>query len=122
MFGDYHNDIKSKGLEAEFKYLDDSPDFFWIPPGYESALTYDSVKSILLSNSKIIHSIAFSWDTLQVFPLTSTIANYSGIVNGVMIDSSASKSEFKILESGTLIKRNDGWKLLSGQSRNLLKL
>ena len=119
MFDHYHSDIKTDGLKAEFKYLDKSSDFFWVPPGYESALSYDSVKFILLLNSKIIHSIAFSWDTLQVFPLTGNLANYSGIVNGIMTDSSALKSEFKILESGTLIKRKDGWKLLSGQSRNL---
>ncbi len=119
MFDNYHNDIKKDGLKAEFKYLDNSSDFFWVPPGYDSALSFDSVKTILLSNSKFIHSIEFSWDTLQVFPLTNTIANYSGIVNGIMIDTSNTKSTFKIIESGTLIKRKDGWKLLNGQSRNL---
>ena len=119
MFNSYHSDIKKDGLKAEFKYLDKSSDFFWVPPDYESALSFDSVKTILLSNSKFIHSIEFSWDTLQVFPLTKTIANYSGIVNGIMIDSTSSKSTFKIIESGTLIKRKDGWKLLNGQSRNL---
>ena len=119
MFDNYHNDIKKDGLKAEFKYLDNSSDFFWVPPGYDSALSFDSVKTILLSNSKFIHSIEFSWDTLQVFPLTHAIANYSGIVNGIMIDSLNTKSTFKIIESGTLIKRKDGWKLLNGQSRNL---
>lgn len=119
MFDNYHNDIKKDGLKAEFKYLDNSSDFFWVPPGYDSALSFDSVKTILLSNSKFIHSIEFSWDTLQVFPLTNTIANYSGIVNGTMLDSSNTQSTFKIIESGTLIKRKDGWKLLNGQSRNL---
>lgn len=119
MFDNYHNDIKKDGLKAEFKYLDNSSDFFWVPPGYDSALSFDSVKTILLSNSKFIHSIEFSWDTLQVFPLTNTIANYSEIVNGIMIDTSNTKSTFKIIESGTLIKRKDGWKLLNGQSRNL---
>lgn len=119
MFNNYHNDIKKDGLKAEFKYLDNSSDFFWVPPGYDSALSFDSVKTILLLNSKFIHSIEFSWDTLQVFPLTNIIANYSGIVNGIMIDTSNTKSTFKIIESGTLIKRKDGWKLLNGQSRNL---
>ena len=119
MFDNYHNAIKANGLVAEFEYLDKSSDFFWVPPGYSSALSYDSVKSILIQNSKIISGIEFTWDTLQVFPLSQTIANYSGIVNGLMTDSTALKSEFKILESGTLIKREDGWKLLNGQSRNL---
>lgn len=119
MFDNYHDAIKKDGLEAEFKYLDNSSDFFWVPPGYKSTLSFDAVKTILLSNSKVINSIEFTWDTLQVFPLTPKIANYSGIVNGMMIDTSNLKSTFKIIESGTLIKRKNGWKLLNGQSRNL---
>ena len=63
MFDNYHDAIKAGGLEAEFNYLDKSSDFFWVPPGYESALSYDSVQSILISNSKLINTIEFSFDT-----------------------------------------------------------
>lgn len=119
MLDNYHRDIAESGLIAEFKYLDTSSDFYWVPPGYTNALTYDSVKSILEENSKAFSSIEFHWDTLQIFPLTNEIANYSGIVGGWMMDTSGTKSEVSIIESGTLIKRTDGWKLLSGQSRLL---
>lgn len=116
MFGNYHNDIRKDGLTAEFKYLDQSSDFFWVPPGYKSALSYDSVRQILEINAKSFQAIEFNWDTLQVFPLSDKIANYSGIVKGSMIDTSGTKSSVIIIESGTVIKRSDGWKLLSGQS------
>ncbi len=116
MFGNYHNDIRQDGLTAEFKYLDQSSDFFWVPPGYKSALSYDSVRQILEINAKSFQAIEFNWDTLQVFPLSDKIANYSGIVKGSMIDTSGTKSSVIIIESGTVIKRSDGWKLLSGQS------
>ena len=116
MFGNYHNDIRKDGLTAEFKYLDQSSDFFWVPPGYKSALSYDSVRQILEINAKSFQAIEFNWDTLQVFPLSDKIANYSGIVKGSMIDTSGIKSSVIIIESGTVIKRSDGWKLLSGQS------
>ena len=119
MFDDYHTAIKKEGLKSEFKYLDSSSNFFWVPPGYSAPLSYDSVQSILLINAKGINSIEFTWDTLQVFPLTNSIASYSGVVNGVMIDTSNTQSTFKIIESGTVIKRKTGWKLLNGQSRNL---
>ena len=119
MFNNYHSDIKKEGLKAEFKYLDRSSDFFWVPPGYENALSFDSVQAILISNSKSIKAIEFSWDTLQIFPLTQHIATYSGIVNGIMTDTTNTQSTFKIIESGTIIKRKEGWKLLNGQSRNL---
>ena len=116
MFGNYHNDIRKEGLTAEFKYLDQSTDFFWVPPGYKSTLSYDSVRKILEINAKSFQAIEFNWDTLQVFPLSDKIANYSGIVKGSMIDTSGIKSSVIIIESGTVIKRSDGWKLLSGQS------
>ena len=119
MFDDYHEDIKRKGLTAEFKYLDQSNNFFWVPPGYESALNYDSVKNILVSNSSKFKHIEFHWDTLQIFPLSKNIANYSGIVDGKMTDTSNTILMVTIIESGTLIKRQDGWKLLNGQSANL---
>ena len=116
MFGNYHNDIRQDGLTAEFKYLDPSTDFFWVPPRYKSALSYDSVRQILEINAKSFQAIEFNWDTLQVFPLSDKIANYSGVVKGSMIDTSGIKSSVIIIESGTVIKRSDGWKLLSGQS------
>lgn len=116
MLDNYHKDIAKDGLTAEFKYLDQSSDFFWVPPGYNTALSYDSVRSILEMNAKAFESIEFNWNTLEIFPLTNEIANYTGIVNGVMFDTAGVESKVSIIESGTLIKREDGWKLLSGQS------
>ena len=116
MFDNYHGDIRIQGLTAEFKYLDQSPDFFWVPPGYNSALTYDSVRSILVTNAKLFSEVIFAWDTLQIFPLTKEIANYSGIVKVSMTATSGEVTLVLIIESGTVIWRSDGWKLLSGQS------
>lgn len=116
MFEAYHNDIRMDGLTAEFAYLDDSEDFFWVPPGYNSALSYDSVRSILLTNAKLFKAVMFAWDTLQIFPLTFDIASYSGIVSGSMTDTTGNVSKVLIIESGTVIRRSDGWKILSGQS------
>ena len=119
MFNDYHNDIKVDGLIAEFNYLDESSDFFWVPPGYNSALSYDSVKSILELNHQSFQSIEFSWDTLQIFPLSDKIASYSGIVHGIMTDTSGLVNTVRIIESGTVIKRGSSWKILNGQSATL---
>ena len=113
MLHDYHKDISNEGLTAEFKYLDQSPDFFWVPPGYKNALSYDSVKNILETNAKAFRSVEFHWDTLQLFSLSSEIVTYSGIVGGFLIDTAGVESMISIIESGTIIKREDGWKLLS---------
>jgi len=61
----------------------------------------------LIDNDKAITSIEFKFDTIKVYPLSNSIANYTGTVSG------------KMIESGTLIKHKNGWKLLNGQSRNL---
>ncbi|TRX59912.1 hypothetical protein FNH22_07615 [Fulvivirga sp. M361] len=119
MFGHYFDDIKRDGLMAEFRYLDKSRDFFWAPPGYRSALSYDSVKIILKENARHLEKVEFSWDTLQVFPITHEIATYSGVVKGVIHNTFGDVSSVLMIESGTLIKRKDGWKLLSGQSAHL---
>ncbi|MCB0703856.1 MAG: nuclear transport factor 2 family protein [Saprospiraceae bacterium] len=116
MLHQYHAAIKKSGLHAEFDYLDPSSDFFWVPPGYESALSYDSVRAILEGNAHMFEAIDFHWETLDVHILSPEIATYSGIVTGSMTDTSGVSSGVAILESGTLIKRADGWKLLSGQS------
>ena len=81
MLKEYHAAIEKDGLTAEFQYLDHSADFFWVPPGYTSALTYDSVRTILTQNAKGFSAITFEWDTLQIFPLSEEIANYSGVVS-----------------------------------------
>lgn len=119
MFNNYYNDITKKGLTRELKYLDNSSDFFWVPPGYEKALDYNTIKGILIANSKVINHIEFSWESIKIHPITEEIATYTGIVKCVQVDTDAKSVTFKIIESGTLIKREDGWKFLNGQSRNL---
>jgi len=104
---------------SEFKYLDNSKDFFWVPPGFNSPLSYDSVRIIIEANAKAIQSVNYKYDTLFINPLSFTIANYSAIVSGNLIDTAGIISPVRLIESGVLIKREDGWKLLSGQSAML---
>ncbi len=59
MLFDYHKAIAKDGLTAEFNYLDQSSDFFWVPLGYRIALNYDSVQNILQQNAKLFQSIEF---------------------------------------------------------------
>lgn len=115
----YFEAIKEKGLTGEFDYLDNSEDFFWVPPGYASALSYDSVASILSANAPAFASIENRWEKLQIQPLNTTIATYTGQVHSTMIDTSGNKTEMQMIESGVVIKRADGWKLLNGQSRTM---
>lgn len=119
MLSEYHAAIAKDGLLAEFTYLDDSDDFFWVPPGYSSVLDYDSVRSILTQNAPLLSYAKFTWETLEIYPLSAELGTYSGVLVSVTEDTAGTRTTAKMIESGTLIKRKDGWKLLSGQSRVL---
>jgi len=115
----YFKDIAKDGLTAEFKYLDNSPDFFWVPPGYSSALSYDSVRAILTQNAPNFKKNIFYWEQLQLYPHSAEITSYTGIVNASVTDTTGVETKSRIIESGTMILRKDGWKILNGQSRLL---
>jgi hypothetical protein len=119
MLNDYHEAISKESLLGEFAFLDSTDQFFWVPPGYTNALTYEEVALFLRKNSANFSKIDFNWDQLEVYPLSNEIATYTGILSGTMTDTSGQISPVKMIESGTLIKRKDGWKLLCGQSRDL---
>lgn len=114
--GNYYGDIRKSGLTAEFKYLDNSPDFFWVPPGFSSPLSYDSVVAVIKKNAPNYKSVDNSFDSLKIIPLTKEIATYTGRLKSTMMDTSGKVATFSLIESGVLIRRTDGWKLLSGQT------
>ncbi len=112
-------EVKSEGMLAELQYLDASDDFFWVPPGARSAISYDSLRSLLHQEALAYQSVTLYWDTLTVTALSPYIATYSGIVRGAMLDTTYGLASVAVIETGTAIRRPDGWKIVSGQSRNL---
>ena len=119
MLDNYFKSIRSKGLTAEYEYLDQSSQFFWVPPGFNSPISFDSVKTILDGNAELMKSVDFRWDTLYILPLSENIANYTGIISGKIVSQQDSVSLVKMIETGTVIKDKNRWKILNGQSRNL---
>ncbi len=116
MLTDYHQTINTHGLMAEFDFLDASEDFFWNPPGFSTTLSYDDVKSEVTKNATLYKAVYFRWDTLKIYPLSRYIADYTGIVSGKMTDTANRVVKVRMMESGTAIKREDGWKILNGQT------
>jgi len=112
----YFADIKKEGLTAELKYLDSSSDFFWVPPGYKSSISYDSVAAILKRYAPFYQSTDNSWETLMINPITNNLASYSGRIHSITTDSSGKVSNFTLIETGLVVKRQTGWKLLNGQT------
>ena len=112
----YHDEIRKSGLNAEFKYLDNSSEFFWVPPGYSGPIFYDSVASTIKSNAAKYKSVDNVFDTLHIVALSKRYATYTGRLRSTMIDTSGQTNTYIMLETGILTKRSEGWKLLSGQT------
>lgn len=119
MFDQYHAAIIEDGLTGEFPYLDQSDEFFWVPPGYPEALNYDRIHAILSQNAPALNHAEFHWETLDIFPLTNSLATFTGVVRGHTIDTAGNRTNISLIESGNVIKRSDGWKLLCGQTNGL---
>ncbi len=115
-FNNYYGDIRKSGLTAEFKYLDSSAEFFWVPPGYGGPISYDSVVTVLRQNAPKFRIVDNTLDTLRIIPLSRELATYTGRLHSSMTDTSGKTMTFSMLETGIVIRRKDGWKLLSGQT------
>ncbi len=118
---DYYAAIRTGGMMAEFGYLDNSSEFFWVPPGYSSWISYDSVAAVLKMNAPAFRLVDNVWDTLRIDPLTREYATYSGTLHATMIDTAGTFTKATAVETGVVVKRKDGWKLLRGQTSLLPK-
>jgi len=67
-------------------------------------------------NAPVFSSIENVWDTLRVDPLTREYATYTGKFHGTMTDTTGGVTIVAGIETGVVVKRKDGWKLLRGQS------
>lgn len=113
---DYCSDVKKNGLTAEFNYLDSSADFSWMPPGYSDSISYDSVAAILKRVAPKYSAVDNTFEILEITPQTDELATYSGRLRSVMTDTSGKVSTFVLIEKGTVIKRESGWKLMKGKT------
>jgi hypothetical protein len=96
----YDAEIKKDGPTAEFKYLDSSADFFWVPPGYTTAISYDSVVSILKLSAPLNKSVINSWNKLQINPLTKELVIYTGTIHSTITEQSGRVSNYDLIETG----------------------
>ncbi|MEP6793311.1 MAG: hypothetical protein ABJB16_03220 [Saprospiraceae bacterium] len=112
----YYQEIKKDGLTAEFKYLDHSPEFYWAPPGFNAPIGYDQVEKGVMQNAALFKSVDNSWLSLRVDPLTPELASYTGTIHSIATDTTGQVGDYKLIETGLMIKRKDGWKLYRGQT------
>lgn len=115
----YCNDLRSQGLQAQFHYMDNSGQFFWLPAGSTSAQGLDSTLAIAGRAMANVSVVNRSYDTLLVQPLTTTLAAYSARIRTVLSYTGGKDSTILTAETGTLVKRKDGWRFLYGQTTTI---
>lgn len=116
MLADYGDATETKGLLAEFTYLDSSAQFAWMPPGFSSPIDFDSVAVCLRTNAPLIRSISWKWAQLNVLPLNDTLAYYYGRLSSTTTLHTDSVLTTGLLESGLWVRRGPDWKLLAGHT------
>lgn len=116
MLAAYGHATETRGLLAEFTYLDSSAQFSWMPPGYSSPIDFDSVAVSLRTNAPLIRSISWKWTSLNVLPLNDTLAYYYGRLNSTTTLHTDSVLAMDLLESGLVVRRGPDWKLLAGHT------
>jgi hypothetical protein len=116
MLRDYHTQLAQHGLAAEFKFLDSTDQFSWHPAGYNGPINFDSVATTLRQLDDFYTSIQSKWDTLSIIPVSDTMATYTGEFTTKMTDVTGITDTYVMQETGTLIKRPDGWKMLTGKT------
>lgn len=112
----YYADIRKSGLTAEFKYLDSTDEFFWVPPGFHSAISFDSVEAILNENAGKYKLVENVFQQLEIIPLTRDHASYTGRLTSTTTDTTNNTVSVSLVETGVLIRRDGRWKLLHGQT------
>lgn len=112
----YFANIEKDGINAEFNYLDASPNFFWVPPGAKQPLAYDTIVSMMKTNAARIRKMENRWDSLKIVPLNNDLASYAGRFHSIITDSGGRQSIQYFMETGIVIHRENGWKILNGQT------
>lgn len=113
----YFDATRHDGLLAGLPFLDNSEQFFWVPPGYDSAIDYDSVVKVIRSHAPHVAMVNNSWRSLQINVLNDSAAVFTGEILSVTIDTSGRSTANNLLETGVMILRKDGWRMLCGQTR-----
>ena len=63
-----------------------------------------------------LRSTDYRWKSLRIDPISEDRAIYTGTLTGALTDTSGQVTNLSMIETGTVIRREDGWKLLNGQS------
>ncbi|QQR86043.1 MAG: hypothetical protein IPJ76_15760 [Flavobacteriales bacterium] len=116
MFEQYANAQRSQGLRGELPFLDTSNAFFWVPPGYAGPIGFDSVRTIVERTAPTLRAIDPRWRALRIEPMNDSMAAYTGELEAVTVGMNDNTTRTTLLETGFVVKRADGWKLLCGQT------
>jgi ketosteroid isomerase-like protein len=116
MTANYFKDFYTRNVDSVLKHYDTSACFFW-------SITPDTIPMkrgamVTMHRHAIRDYVKFDgyWSDMRVEPLTRDLAMYHGTYHVYTEDKSGQKGKIMGVETGVMIKREDGWKFLAGQT------
>jgi len=109
------SDLNTDGIQSQLKYLDNSDKFQYTFLNSGKIYDYEELKKQLEISSSTDYKVNLSFDEFKITPLSDKLVSYSLILSGYeRID--GQNSDISLVETGTLIRRNDGWKIINAQT------
>ena len=114
----YFDATRIHGLERGLKYLDTTEAFFWVPPGYQERIPYDSVVAFIKRIAPAVAQVDNRWNDLHIQLLGKDEAVFTGEVSSTATGHDGVQRTTLLLETGVARRGDDGkWRLLCGQTR-----
>ena len=110
------DEVRAKHFEGTLNCFDDSPEFFWVFTPDTTIILHDVFVAMLKGAFQDYRSIDVVWDRIHVEPLTNQYAVYTGKYHVTYIDTSGKVFKAIGVETGIVVHRPTGWKILNGQT------
>ncbi|MCU0373181.1 MAG: nuclear transport factor 2 family protein [Ignavibacteria bacterium] len=112
----YFEDFHANNVDTVLRHYDTSACFFWSITPDTIALKRSAMVTMHRHAIKDYAKFEGYWSNIQVEPLTKELAMYHGTYHVNTEDKGGKKGKITGVETGVMVKREDGWKYLAGQT------
>lgn len=116
MTANYFRDFYTRSIDTVLSHYDTSSSFFWAITPDTIALKRSAMVTMHRHALKDYTKFDGYWSNIKVEPLTNELAMYHGTYHVNTEDKSGKKGTITGVETGVMVKREDGWKYLAGQT------
>jgi hypothetical protein len=116
MTSKYFMDFYTHNVDSVLRHYDTSACFFWAITPDTIAMKRSAMVTMHRHAVKDYTKFEGYWSDMRVEPLTNELAMYHGTYHVLTEDKDGHIGKIMGVETGIMIKREDGWKYLAGQT------